>query len=67
MAQLILKGSVATIEFTSDREDGQTITTCIEHNYTKNSRHPGCGWTERYDNLDDAAEYAIDHADRGTR
>jgi hypothetical protein len=63
MAQLILKGSVATIEFTSDPEDGQTIATCTEHNPMS---HTGCGWTERYDTLDDASEYAADHADRGT-
>lgn len=62
MAKLILKGSAATVEFTSDPEDGQTIATCIEH---VGFWHPAptCTWTERYDTLDDAAEYAADHAD----
>jgi hypothetical protein len=69
MAQLILKGSMATIEFTSDPEDGQAIATCIEHSEADARLAPpgNCDWTERYDTLDDATEYAADHADRGTR
>jgi hypothetical protein len=51
MAQLILKGSAATVEFTSGPEDGQTIATCIKH---VGFWHPAppCTWAERYDTLD---------------
>lgn len=67
MAKLLLIGNVAAVELTSDPEDGQTIATCIDHT-TNDGRlaPPGdCSWTERYDTLNDAAEYAADHADRG--
>jgi hypothetical protein len=68
MAQLILKGSFATIELTSDPEDSQTVATCIEHQPSPTGwPEKGCDWTEHYDTLDDAAEYAAGHADRGTR
>jgi hypothetical protein len=63
MAQLILKGSMSTIEFTSDPEDGQTIATCIEHSEADGRLAP----PGNCDTLDDATEYAADHADRGTR
>ena len=55
MARLILAGQHARLELTSDPEDGGTIATCLS---------TGCDWTETYDTLDDAAEYAADHADR---
>lgn len=61
MAQIIMKGSIAEIELTTDDEDGQVIATCLGH--------PGssweCTWTERYDDWNDATEYATVHADRG--
>jgi hypothetical protein len=61
MAKLILKGDVADVELTTDDEDGQAIATC--------AGHPGssweCTWTERYDDMNDATEYAADHADTG--
>ncbi len=67
MAKLILKGDVADVELTTDDEEGQVIATCIAHRpETLTSLRPGaCGWTERYDGMDDATEYAADHADTG--
>ena len=63
MAKLVLIGKAACVRLTSDAEDGQVIATCAQH--AANGRmawgNP-CGWTERYDNLNDAAEYAADHA-----
>lgn len=58
---------MATVELTSDPEDGQTIATCYDHTTADGRLAPpgNCSWTERYDTLDDAAEYAADHADRG--
>ena len=66
MARLMLIGTMAQVELTSDPEDGQTIATCVDHNGIPryNFAH-GCRWEERYDTLDDAAEYAADHADWG--
>jgi hypothetical protein len=64
MAKLMLIGEVAHVELTSDDEDGQTIATCRLH---LDGSGPQCNWTNRYDTLDDAAEYAADHADRGAR
>jgi hypothetical protein len=58
MAKLMLIGEVAQVELTSDPEDGQIIATCVIH------RQP-CSWTQQYDDLNDAAEYAQDHADTG--
>jgi len=67
MAKLMLIGRTAHVELTSDPEDGQTIATCVEHSYSDGRLAPpgDCTWTERYDTLNDAAEYAADHADRG--
>jgi hypothetical protein len=70
MAKLMLIGEVAQVELTSDPEEGQTIATCVDHFYYPGpSGHDStsCGWTERYDTLDDAGEYAADHADTGRR
>lgn len=67
MAKLMLVGPAAEIELTWNEEAEAWEATCVVHHYTRNSRHPGCGWTEQYDTLDDASEYAADHADRGTR
>jgi hypothetical protein len=60
MVKLMLQGDTADIELTKDPEDGQTIATCVSHPSVET-----CGWTERYDTLDDASEYAADHADYG--
>ena len=66
MANLVLLGEVAQVELTRDDEDGQVIATCYLHR-PESGRPPviRCDWTERYDTLDDASEYASDHADRG--
>lgn len=63
MAKLMLVGKVAQVELTTDPEDGQTVATCSLH---APWGHRGCRWTERYDTLTAAAEYASDHADKGT-
>lgn len=66
MAKLMLIGDVARVELTSDPEDGQSIATCVDHiPFSGEENAVGCGWTERYDTLDDASEYAADHADTG--
>lgn len=63
MARTIIKGDVAEIELTIDDEDGQVIATCVDHQGRWIS--DACKWTERYDTLGRAVEYAADHADRG--
>jgi|1185.fasta_scaffold1986332_1 nitrous oxidase accessory protein NosD len=63
MAKLILQGNVAQVELTTDDEDDQVVATCIEHQGRYFS--DACAWTQRYDTLNDAAEYAADHADTG--
>jgi hypothetical protein len=69
MAKLMLIGDVAEVELTSDPDTGGTIATCAEHKgyvFGNIPAYPnGCGWTERYDTLDDAEQYASDHADTG--
>lgn len=54
MAKLILQGSNYYVELSRDNETGEVIATC---------QRRMCSWTERYDTLNDAAEYAADHAD----
>lgn len=67
MAKLILNGTVADVQLTSDPVDGQWIATCVEHSRLGRAGLgiSRCPWTDRYDTLNDAAEYASDHADRG--
>jgi hypothetical protein len=65
MAKLMLIGEVAHVQLTFDPEDGQAIATCVLHDARKLNKPGWCTWTERYDTLDDAAEYAAGHADRG--
>jgi hypothetical protein len=62
MAKLILQGDVADVELTVDDEDGGIIATCVRHDLDQPG---GCSWTERYDDLRDASEYAEAHADTG--
>lgn len=57
MARIILDGPRARVELTHDQEEGGIIATCLG---------VACSWTERYDDLNDATEYAgTEHADRG--
>lgn len=67
MAKLMLIGQAAHVRLTSDPEDGQVIATCTQHGHPVEGGRVlwgnPCGWTERYDDLNDAAEYASGHAD----
>jgi hypothetical protein len=62
MAKLMLIGEVAHVELTSDPEIGQTIATCTGHLFTV-AGTPRCTWRVAYATLNDAVEYAADHAD----
>jgi len=66
MAKLTLTGKVAQVEL-FHHEDGVKAK-CILHD-ARHLRTMGistyCAWSEQYDDLNDAAEYAQDHADRG--
>jgi hypothetical protein len=63
MAKLILIGEAADVELTSEPIGGVTAT-CVKHPSDSDWRvTSGCDWTETYDNMNDAAEYAVDHAD----
>ena len=53
----MLIGEVAQVELISEPTGGVTAT-CREH-----WMRPACEWTETYDDLADASEYAADHAD----
>jgi hypothetical protein len=61
MAKLMLIGTVAEVEITRDPLDGDLTAACVKHGVIKNQN--GCPWTETYDDLGDAVEYASDHAD----
>ena len=65
MARLMLIGEVADVELSTDPEDGQVIARCQGHPKTLTTFGKPCSWTERYDDLGDATEYAADHADTG--
>jgi len=66
MAKLMLIGKIAHVQLRHDPEDGQIIATCEEHAPGPNGfPAESCMWSERYDDLRDAAEYAQDHADEG--
>lgn len=60
MAKLMLTGDTADVELTHDEDE--IVATCTLHAGSRD----GCGWTQRYDDLRDATEYAADHADCGT-
>lgn len=59
MAKLMLIGKVAHIEL--EHGEDVIIATCNAH-----PANPRCTWVGRYDDLNDATEYAQDHADRGS-
>lgn len=67
MARLVLIGDMTQVELAADPEDGQIVARCFEHSQSDARLTPpgDCSWTERYDDLGDASEYAADHADRG--
>jgi hypothetical protein len=68
MAKLMLVGDMAQVELLSDPIEGGTIATCAGHtrpNVLDSRLDHECSWTERYDTLDDAGEYAASHADSG--
>lgn len=64
MAKLMLIGSVAQVEIVRDPLDGDLTATCVKHGGGM-GEWPGiaCDWSETYDDLNDATEYASDHAD----
>jgi hypothetical protein len=67
MARLILQGDMADVELTRDPEEGDVVATCVRHSEFDGRLAPAgnCAWTDRYDDMADATEYAADHADRG--
>lgn len=69
MASILVMGSYATVELTTDVDDGTVIATCVGHRPAMlTSLRPGaCDWTATYDDMDDATEYSTDHADKGEK
>lgn len=72
MAKLMLIGDVAEVEILSPgnpgNENGElVIAVCRKHRSRglTDVAMFSCTWTEDYDTLDDATEYAADHADHG--
>ncbi len=65
MAKLRLVGKRVQVQL--DRNDeGQVVARCIVHQAAPGETRRGtCRWTEIYDDMNDAVEYAADHADRG--
>lgn len=63
----MLIGKMANVELLPDNEDGGTIAYCREHPdfWAKRSGLGECVWEERFDTMNDATEYAADHADFG--
>lgn len=61
MAKLMLHGKVADVLIESDYRDDELIYAVCKTD-TKNG---ACTWEEGYDTLNDAVEYAADHADKG--
>lgn len=67
MADLMLRGAMATIRL--QRDGDAVVATCDVHSPSDGRLAPAgnCFWIQEYDTMDDAVEYAADHADRGTR
>lgn len=57
MAIFLVKGPVAEVVLEPSDTDDVIIGRCI--------RTHACFWREEYDSMNDAAEYAADHADHG--
>lgn len=64
MARLMLIGKKASIEV--KQPTGESLETCVIALCNAHAGDPYCIWQGRYDDLNDAVEYAQDHADRGT-
>lgn len=58
MARIKLEGDFGTVELKRPDDGGEIVAACLAE---------GCGWTEDYDTMDDAVEYAADHVDPGVR
>jgi hypothetical protein len=69
MARVIVSGPHAKVDLTVEPTEGGVIATCVGHTDSDGwpARASACDWTATYDTMDDATEYAADHADRGTR
>ncbi len=64
MAKLMVVGKVAHVEITRDPLDGDLTANCKGHGMLDGLPSTGpCPWSETYDDLNDATEYASDHAD----
>lgn len=61
MAKMMLIGEAAQVEITRDPLDRDLTAKCVKHGVIKNQN--GCDWSKTYDDLNDAAECAADHAD----
>lgn len=67
MAKLMLQGEAATVEISQEYDEFDMLRAeCVKHGGGPFSG-PGiaCDWSEAYDSLNDATEYAADHADGG--
>lgn len=70
MAKLLLRGEIAAVELLRPDPDDEDLilAKCVKHEAALGGLPTeGCGWSESYDTLDDAAEYAERHADFGRR
>jgi hypothetical protein len=67
MARILVVGSIATVELAVEPVDGGVIGTCVKHSpYDSRLTVPRvCAWTAIYDDMNDATEYAAEHADEG--
>jgi hypothetical protein len=69
MAELMLIGRVADVEIIHSPLDGGLTANCAGHRGVIRQMLgggpdiPPCDWRETYDDLNDATEYASDHAD----
>lgn len=68
MAKLMLIGKVAQVELTHPEFDqteymDQILAKCRLHPSIMRDTGKLCGWSETYDDMNDATEYAAGHAD----
>ncbi len=65
MAKLMLIGQRGQVQLDRD-DEGQVLARCVMHSSGRADQapmFPACTWTETYDDMNDAVEYAADHAD----